>query len=67
MKRKPVTKTFVREECRALGARLRERGDNRLSREIDGLAAKIQSSFKDIEARLARLEPTASRPKSRKK
>ena len=56
MKRKPVTKTFVREECSTLGKKLRERWDKNLSREIEGLAQKTQRSLKKIEARLTGLE-----------
>jgi hypothetical protein len=66
MKRKPVTKTFVREECAVLGKRLTERYDKRLEKEIAGLARMLQRSLKGIETRLVRLEITVSRLQSRK-
>ena len=61
MKRKPVTKTFVREECGTLGRKLRERWDKTLNREIEGLAQKTQRSLKKIESRLTCLEAKAKK------
>jgi hypothetical protein len=66
MKRKPVTKTFVRQECTALGKRLTERHDKRLEKEIAGLAGILQRSLKGIESRLAHLELAVCRLQSRK-
>jgi hypothetical protein len=56
MKRQPVTKTFVREECRILGKKLQEQWQKALNREIDGLAQITQRSLKSIETLLACLE-----------
>ena len=57
MKRKPVTKTFIREECRILGKKLQEQWQKTLNREIEGLAQKTQRSLSEIESRLTCLEP----------
>lgn len=61
MKRKPVTKTFVRQECSALGKKLREQWKEKLSRETELLAQKTQRSLKDIESRLTRPKATAKK------
>lgn len=59
MKRKPVTKTFVRKECRLAMSRLRRK----LAEDIENLAIITKRSMglhedriKNIESRLSRLE-----------
>jgi hypothetical protein len=56
MKRQPVTKAFVREECRTLGKKLRQQCMKNLSREIAGLARITQRSLKSIESRVTQRE-----------
>lgn len=63
MKRQPVTKTFVRQECGTLRKKLKEQWQKTLNREIEGLAQKTQRSLKKIESRLALLEAKMKKKK----
>lgn len=63
MKRKPVTKTFVRQVCSALGKKLRAQWKKSLSHEIEHLAQMTQRSLKKMESRLALLEAKMKKKK----